>query len=326
LITDFATAVSDQVDTTLAAGTGIVLSYDNGTNTLTIDTSGYSLLNHTHVWTNITDASATATLSELAYLSGVTAGTASSSRAVVLDSNKNITDIGSISTTGNVTVGGDLIVNGTTTTVNSTVVDIGDNIIRVNTSGLNTGGFEVYTGVGYKQLVWNVSNNRWEFTGGDVYTTGNFISNSLQVTSTELVSNLNADLLDGEHGSYYRNFASLTGLPDPIITGTLTGDVTGTGSVTLTDLNNGTLSISTTLADNTVTSAKIVDGTIVNADINDSAAIAVTKLASSGVTLGSTTVNLGQTSSVIDGLTRISGVSAGNPTYIYYAVIDGGSP
>ena len=80
------------------------------------------------------------------------------------------------------------------------------------------------------------------------------------------------------------------------------------------------------LSDNTVTSAKIVDGTIVNADINDTAAIAVTKLASSGVTLGSTVVNLGQTSTVIDGLTRISGVSAASPTYIYYAVIDGGSP
>jgi len=326
LITDFANAVSDQVDTTLAAGTGIVLSYNGGTNTLTIDTSGYSLLNHTHVWSNITDASATASLSELAYLSGVTAGTASANRAVVLDSNKNINGIGTITTTGNVTVGGDLVVNGTTTTVNSTTVDIGDNIIRVNTSGLTTGGLEVYTGTDYKQLVWNVSNNRWEFTGGNVYTSGDFISNSLQVSSSSLVNNLNADLLDGEHGSYYRNFVNLTGLPDPIITGTLTGDVTGTSSVTLTDLANGTLSISTTLADNTVTSAKIVDGTIVNADINNSAAIAVTKLASSGITLGSTTVNLGQTSTVIDGLTRISGVSAGNPTYIYYAVIDGGTP
>lgn len=326
LITDFADAVSDQVDTTLSAGTGIVLSYNGGTNTLTIDTSGYSLLNHTHVWSNITDASATASLSELAYLSGVTPGTASASRAVVLDSNKNINGIGTITTTGNITVGGNLVVNGTTTTVNSTTVNIGDNIIRVNTSGLTTGGLEVYTGTDYKQLVWNVSNNRWEFTGGNVYTSGDFISNSLQVSSSNLVNNLNADLLDGQHGAYYRDFINLTGLPDPIITGILTGNVTGTGTVTLTDLTNGTLSISTTLADNTVTSAKIVDGTIVNADINNSAAIAVTKLASSGITLGSTIVNLGQTSTVIDGLTRISGVSAGNPTYIYYAVIDGGSP
>lgn len=326
LITDFSDSVSDTVDTTLSAGTGISLSYDSGTNTLTIDTSGYSLLGHSHTWNDITDASSAATLNELAYLSGVVAGTASADRSVVLDSNKNISGIGNISTTGNITVGGDLIVNGTTTTVNSTEVNIGDNIITVNTSGLNTGGFRVYDGANYHSLIWNATAERWEFSGADVYTTGTIAANALEVSSTGLVSNLNSDLLDGEHGSYYRNFASLTGLPDPVITGNLTGDVTGSGSVTLTDLANGTLSISTTLADNTVTSAKIVDGTIVNADINDSAAIAVTKLASSGVTLGNTTINLGQTSSVIDGLTRISGVSAGSPVYIYYAVIDGGSP
>ena len=333
-ITDFVDSVNDRVDSLLTSGSGIELSYtDNNDNTssLQISATGFSLLGHSHVWSDITDASAIVTTNELAYLSGVTAGTAEANRAVVLDANKNIAGIGTISTTGNVTVGGDLIVNGTTTTVNSTTVDIGDNIIRVNTSGLNTGGFEVYTGSDTKDLVWNISNNRWEFTGGNVYTSGNFISNSLEVTFTGVVTSLNSDLLDGEHGSYYRDFINLTGLPDPIITGTLTGDVTGSSSVTLTDLGNGTLTISTTLADNTVTSAKIVDGTIVNSDISDSAAIDVTKLASSGVTFGqvgtlSTTVNLGQSSSVIDGLTRISGVSSANPTYIYYAVIDGGSP
>jgi len=329
LVTDFASAVSDQVDTTLAAGTGVVLNYDSGTDTLTIHTSGYSLLNHTHVWSNITDASSIVTTGELAYLSGVVAGTASSNRAVVLDGNKNINGIGSITTTGNVIVGGNLTVQGTTTTVNSTTVDIGDNIIQVNVSGAETqGGLQVYDhdNTIARSIVWDINDTRWEFTGGNVYTSGDFISNSLQVASTGLITNLNADLLDGQHGSYYRNFASLTGLPDPIITGTLTGDVTGSSSVTLTDLGNGTLSISTTLSDNTVTSAKIVNGTIVNEDINASAAISVTKLASSGITLGSTNINLGQTSSVIDGLTRISGVSALNPTYIYYAIIDGGSP
>jgi hypothetical protein len=310
----------------LRNGTGIVLDYNDSNNFLTINVSGYALSNHSHFWNDISDASSIVTTGELAYLSGVVAGTAGADRAVVLDSNKNITGIGNISTTGNITVGGDLVVHGNTTTVNSTTVNIGDNIIRVNTSGLNTGGFEVYTGLDTKDLVWNISNNRWEFSGGNVYTSGDFISNNLQISSTGLVNNLNSDLLDNQHGSYYRNFASLTGLPDPVITGNLTGDIVGSGSVTLNDLGNGVLNIITTLADNVVTSSKIVNGTIVNEDINNSAAIAVTKLASSGVTLGSTIINLGQTSTIIDGLTRISGVSALNPTYIYYAVIDGGSP
>jgi len=420
LITDFATAVSDQVDTTLAAGTGIVLSYDNGTNTLTIDTSGYSLLNHTHVWSNITDASTKATLAELTYLSGVIAGTASADRAVVLDSSKNIVGIGSLTTEGNVTVGGNLNVLGTTTTVNSTTVDIGDNIIQVNVSGAETlGGLQVldHDNSLVHQIVWDINDARWEFISNsgatpNVYTSGNVSANTLTstvsngtapltVTSSTLVTNLNADLLDGQHGSYYRNFVNLSGLPSPIITGTLTGDVTGTGSVTLTDLTNGVLTINTTIASNsvalgtdttgqyastvgvagtglsattpngddgtayTITSNATHDnatGTIVARDdtgsfyagtvyatfngngsnitnlnaSNISAGtigvsylptnIPVTNLANSGITLGSTTVNLGQTSAVIDGLTRISGVSAGSPMYLYYAVIDGGTP
>jgi hypothetical protein len=50
-------------------------------------------------------------------------------------------------------------------------------------------------------------------------------------------SGLNADLLDGEEGSYYLDWTNVTNKPDPTIT--LTGDVTG--SVTLTDVNSGTL-------------------------------------------------------------------------------------
>lgn len=39
-ITDFSTGVADEVNTTLTAGSGIVLDYDSGTDTLTIHTSG----------------------------------------------------------------------------------------------------------------------------------------------------------------------------------------------------------------------------------------------------------------------------------------------
>lgn len=50
-------------------------------------------------------------------------------------------------------------------------------------------------------------------------------------------SGLDADTLDGQHGSYYLDWTNVTNKPDPIIT--LIGDVTG--SVTLTDLASGTL-------------------------------------------------------------------------------------
>jgi len=65
----------------------------------------------------------------------------------------------------------------------------------------------------------------------------------LEVASTTLVTNLNADLLDGQQGSYYLNWTNVTNKPDPTIT--LAGDATG--SVTLTDLGSGTLTV--TIAD-----------------------------------------------------------------------------
>lgn len=59
-------------------------------------------------------------------------------------------------------------------------------------------------------------------------------------------SGLDADLLDGQQGSYYLDWTNVTNKPDPTITVTLTGDVTGSGNTTLTDLANGSISITTT--------------------------------------------------------------------------------
>lgn len=102
LITDLGNIATTQV----IGRTGVALSYDNVNDIMYIDTTGVSLIGHTHVWNNITDASTIATLSELTYLSGVSAGTASPSRALVLDANKSITSINSIVISGNLTVGG----------------------------------------------------------------------------------------------------------------------------------------------------------------------------------------------------------------------------
>lgn len=50
-------------------------------------------------------------------------------------------------------------------------------------------------------------------------------------------SNIDADLLDGQHGSHYLDWTNTTNKPDPTIT--LGGDLSG--SITLTDLTGGTL-------------------------------------------------------------------------------------
>ena len=261
LITDWDAALSGNIDTQLVAGGGIEFVYDEGSNTLTISTAVLDDT-HTHIWDNITDAKQKATLDELAFLSGVTPGTASASRALVLDTSKDLTGIRNLTTEGNVIVGGNLTVEGTTTIVNSTQVDIGDNIIQVNVSGAETqGGFQVldHDNSETLKLVWNINTNRWEFIGGeaDVYTTGNITSRTLNsiatqgtapltVVSNTLVANLNADLLDGQEGSYYRNYDSLTGLPSPTVSVNLIGDVSGVGSAVMTQLGDVTISIATT--------------------------------------------------------------------------------
>jgi hypothetical protein len=411
----------------LRNASGIGWVYNDSSGTLTASVTGIPLTSVLGV---------TSSTTELNYLDGSVPGSVSASNAVVVDANKDISSFrnlsatgtltatlanvtsnltvgGTISTTGNVTVGGDLTVKGTTTTVNSTTVEIGDNIIRVNTSGLSTGGFEVRDGIGanYQSLVWDNSNNRWDFTGPTVRSTGTIVSNTLQstvssptapfvVASTGLVTNLNADLLDGQHGSYYLDWTNVTNKPDPIVTVNITGDVSGNGSATLTDLGNGTININTIIQPDSVTlgtdtvgnyvatvsvdgtglsrtgtgegagvvvtsnaTPANITGTIVARDSTGSfiagtitansfvgyggsitgiyannissgtlnvarlpTNIPVTNLTSSGITLGTTVVNLGQTSTVIDGLTRISGASLVSPVYIQNAVIDGGSP
>ena len=60
------------------------------------------------------------------------------------------------------------------------------------------------------------------------------------VASTTPVTNL---------GVYWPNVANK---PDPVVTVTLTGDVTGSGNTTLTDLASGTISFATTIAANSV--------------------------------------------------------------------------
>jgi len=100
-----------------------------------------------------------------------------------------------------------------------------------------------------------------------------FVSGAGTVTAADsILSALNK--LDG-------NIALRATLASPTFTGTVTGTFSGNGSA-LTNLSGGNLTAGSVdlaaLAGNSVNSSKIVDGTIVNADVNGSAAIAYSKL------------------------------------------------
>lgn len=66
----------------------------------------------------------------------------------------------------------------------------------------------------------------------------------ISVSSSTVVTDLNSDLLDGEHGSYYLDWTNTTNKPDPTLT--LLGDVSG--STTFTDLTSA--SVTVTVIDN----------------------------------------------------------------------------
>jgi hypothetical protein len=82
-----------------------------------------------------------------------------------------------LTTSGHAIIQGDLTVNGTTTTVNATTVELGDNIIELNkqladnTAPTANAGIEVYRGTGTgaetnSNLVWNETGNYWQVSDG----------------------------------------------------------------------------------------------------------------------------------------------------------------
>ena len=95
-------------------------------------------------------------------------------------------------------------------------------------------------------------------------------------------SGLDSDLLDGQHGSYYLDWNNAANKPDPKITVTLNGDISGTGNVTLTDLADGSITIPTTIAPDSVAVGTDTTGNYV---ASVSAGTSGTQTGSSGLTI-----------------------------------------
>lgn len=112
----------------------------------------------------------------------------------------------------------------------------------------------------------------------------------LTVTSSANVTNLSADLLDGQHGSYFLDFTNATNIPDPVINLELTGDVTGSASTTLTNLGNGQITLNTTIgADSIVLGTDTVGSYI--AGISAGTGVSVSSSAGEGAVAG---ISIGQ--------------------------------
>ena len=246
--------VQDIIGTGLNATSGLGLNYRDSDNTIDIGVTGINL-------DKVTDVTASA--SEVNVLDGVTAGTVSASKAVVVDSNKDLSGL------RNVTLEGDLTVNGTTTTVNSTVVSVDDPVMRVG--GDTVPGSDDNKDRGVEFL----------YHDGSVAKSGFF--------------------------GYDDSTGKFTFIPDATNTSEVFGGTKGE-------------------IDATVDFSNLANVDITNTHINASAGIAVSKLAASNVTIGTTAITLGGSSTSLSGMAIFAGTNAGSPVVISYASIDGGSP
>lgn len=159
-------AVSDIGDVTISSiGSGEILKW-NGSAWInqTLAESGIAAASHTQAASTITDfdtevANNTAVAANTSLL-GATAGTTSASKALIVDSNKDLTGV------RNLTVAGDLTVNGTNTIINSTTLTVDDKNIEMGSVATPSdttadGGGITLKGATDKTILWDDANDNW---------------------------------------------------------------------------------------------------------------------------------------------------------------------
>ena len=159
-VTDFNEAVADAVGAMVTSNTesGISVTYDDADNTLDFDVADFDItlsgdVTGTATVTNLGNVTITTSVAANSvalgtdttgnYVADVTAGTGvtvthtpgeGSSATIAIGQAVGTTDnvsFATVTTTGNVTIGGDLTVNGTTTTINSTTLSVDDKNIEL---------------------------------------------------------------------------------------------------------------------------------------------------------------------------------------------------
>jgi hypothetical protein len=264
-------------------------------------------------------------------------GSASDTDAIAISSGGNVT------MSQNLTVTGDFTVNGTTTTVNTTNMVVSDNLIELNngaSSNANDSGIVIERGsTGDNAFMgWDESADKFVF--GTTTATGASTGN-LSISSGTVVASTFEGALSGNattattlettraievsgavtgtanfDGSAAINIVT-TATSDPTIT--LTGDVTGSGTMT----NLGNVSFATTIAANSVALGTDTTGNYVGAGATSGSGISGSVSSEGGtftVTSNATSSNTGNTIVFRDGSGNFSaGVITGTSTAARYA-------
>lgn len=152
--------------------TSLAIAGDTGTDTISLATDTLTYEGGTGVTTAVDAVNNKVTVS-IGQAVGTTDDVTFNDVAVNGQLTTDDIQAATLTASGNVIVEGDLTVNGTTTTVNSNTVNIGDAVLTLNSDEVGTptqnSGLEVERGTETNvELVWDEGDGRWQFTNDGV--------------------------------------------------------------------------------------------------------------------------------------------------------------
>jgi hypothetical protein len=290
LTSDIAELSQDAIDSAITAGTGITKTYDDAANTLTLAVNTATMQARV---ANVTDT-------EIGYLDGVT-----SAIQTQIDTKAPLASpaLTGNATAVNLTLSGNLTVNGTTTTVNSTEVNIGNSFTFEGTTAdafettLTVADPTADRAINLPDASGTVALQ--EFVQAAATSTDGLGWNNTTKKITVDTAYIGEVAMDAVAGAIspgaglskvYDDSANTITLDisSTVATKTYADTAVSTHDSDTTSVHgiSNTANLVATTDTGTVTSTMIANGTIVDADINASAAIATSKISGLDTALG----------------------------------------
>ena len=244
----------------------------------------------------VTDTSAVSLIHADAALSRI--GIRDGSPSYTLDVNGTGRFTGAVQLDDNLTVTGDLQVNGTTTTVNQTNLDVSDNIIGLNrgaSSNANDSGIIIERGSTGDNAAIIFDESADKFTVGTTTSTPSATGN-ITVTAGTMVANVEGNVTGNVTGDVTGDVTGNADTATALATGrtiSLTGDVTGTSA---SFDGSGNVNLAATIAANSVALGTDTTGNYMS-DLTEGTGIDITHTPAEGsnatITLDLTEVGFG---------------------------------
>jgi len=167
--TSTSASIASDIASLEAATTVLDISGSTGNDQVTVGTDALTFTGAGPITTAVTNNTVTFDVTD-AIISGSSTALSSSVAGRLTTNEGDIDDLQTFSQSfdtafdldgANVTVAGNFTVSGTTTNVDSTTIDIGDNIIALNGTGATKGGLAVNDGPASGSLLWDGTNDYW---------------------------------------------------------------------------------------------------------------------------------------------------------------------